>query len=210
ARAPQALYINEGTVAVYQFHPFPNPTLANGGRTVVTPAQVMSALVVNREITVPATGSQDFARTVEVITNPTQNTVTTPVRITSNLGSSPSVFATQSGNLAVEPTDQWVGTDDADGSGAPAVIHYIHGPLGLTPSAVSVTGDNITWTFDVTLMPGQTVRLATFTVLGTTRAAAVAAAQALVGSGGFGGQAAAFLTPAQLQTLANFAFPGQV
>src|SRR5262249_27138939 len=211
--SPPNFYSNGGSpqfLRLVQFIPLPNPTLSNGGRTVVTPTQVMGGLVVNREITAPATGTQDFARTVEVLTNSTQNTVTTPVQIVGNLGAAPAVFATQNGNLTVEPSDLWVGTDDADGSGAPAVIHYIHGPAGLQPSTVSVTGDNITWTFNVILAPNQTVRLATFTIMGTTRAAAVVAANALVGSAGFGGQAAAFLTPDQLQTVANFGFPAPV
>ena len=54
---------------------------------------------------------------------------------------------------------------------------------------------------------GQTVRLAHFTILASTRAAAEAAANTLVGQFAFGGQAAAFLTPAEIASLANFQFP---
>jgi hypothetical protein len=35
------------------------------------------------------------------------------------------------------------GTDDADGTGSPAIIHYIRGPLGLKPTQVAVNGDNV-------------------------------------------------------------------
>ena len=31
------------------------------------------------------------------------------------------------------------GTDDSDGTGTPAVIHYIHGPSGLEPTAISLS-----------------------------------------------------------------------
>ena len=84
------------------------------------------------------------------------------------------------------------------------MIHYIHGPAGLVPALVAVTGDNISWTYSLTVPAGQTVRLAYFTILGTTQAAAVAAANTLLTASGFGGQAAAFLTPAEIQSLANF------
>jgi hypothetical protein len=52
-------------------------------------------------------------------------------------------------------------------------------------------GDNIQWTYEITVPAGETVRLAHFTILADTRAAAEAAAATLVTSSGFGGQAAA-------------------
>jgi hypothetical protein len=62
-------------------------TTDDGGCTVVTPAVTMSGLEVHREITVPNTGNEDFARTVEVFHNPTGSVITTSVRIVGNLGS---------------------------------------------------------------------------------------------------------------------------
>jgi hypothetical protein len=68
---------------------------------------------------------------------------TTTVRIVGNLGSNSatSVFATSDGDTTLETTDQWIGTDDTDGTGTPAVIHYIHGPAGLQPTSVVRTGN---------------------------------------------------------------------
>src|SRR5205823_9670362 len=100
----------------------------------------------------------------------------------------------------------WIGTDDGDGTGTPAIVHYIHGPAGLQPTFVILTGDNIEWTYQLTVPAGQTARLAHFTVLAQHRADAIAAANALVTSSGFGGQAAAFLTPGELESVANFSF----
>ncbi len=70
------------------------------------------------EVTVPSTGSYNFARTVDTFTNSTGSAITAPVRIVGNLGSdaSTTVFATSDGDLLVEPTDWWFGTDDADGT----------------------------------------------------------------------------------------------
>ena len=106
-------------------------------------------------------------------------------------GAATTVFATSDGTGVVSPNDQWIGTD---GGGTPAVIHYIHGPAGLQPTSVAVIGDNISWTYSITVPAGQTVTLAYFTIVSTTPAAAIAAANALVTPGGFGGQAGAFLT----------------
>ncbi|MCA9085325.1 MAG: VCBS domain-containing protein, partial [Planctomycetaceae bacterium] len=180
----------------------------DAGQTVVIAQQMLSGLEVSREITVPTTGPQDFARTIEGLTNPTGSDISATIRIVGNLGSDgdTEVFKTSSGDATVEVTDQWIGTDDADGTGSPAIIHHIHGPSGLVPSSVDVVGDNIVWEFDVTVPAGETIRLATFTILGDTRAEAEAAAATLVSTSGFGGEAAAFLTQAELDSLANFSF----
>ncbi len=140
----------------------------DGGRTLLTPSVTMSGLTVSREITVPSAGAQDFARTVDVFTNPTGSAITIPVRIVGNLGSdsATTVFATSDGNTLVEPTDTWFGTDDGDGTGSPASIHFIRGPYGLAPTGVSVTGDNVEWTYNVTIAAGATQRIAGYTVLG--------------------------------------------
>jgi hypothetical protein len=53
--------------------------MSDGGQTVVTPTSSMSGLSVHREITVPNTDSQDFARTVDIFENPTGNPITASV-----------------------------------------------------------------------------------------------------------------------------------
>ena len=53
--------------------------------------------------------------------------------------------------------------------GTPAVIQYIHGPAGLEPTSVAVTGSNISWTYNLTVPAGQTVTLAYFTIVSPTR-----------------------------------------
>ncbi|NLF73702.1 MAG: hypothetical protein GX575_32100, partial [Candidatus Anammoximicrobium sp.] len=198
--------LNRLEVGSVDFSSLPiNP--ADGGQTFVTGSQNMSGLIVHREITVPGTGSEDFARTLDVFQNPTGSPITTTVRIVGNLGSdaATTVWQTSDGDSLVETTDQWIGTDDAtDGGGTPAIIHYMHGPLGVVPSNVAVTGDNIEWTYDLTVPAETTFRLAHFTILDDHRADAVAAAGVLVTASGFGGQAAAFLTGDETGSLLNF------
>jgi autotransporter-associated beta strand protein len=182
--------------------------VANGDRTVITPTVNLAGLYVHREITVPNTGAQDFVRTIEVLQNPSNSPITATVRLVGNLGSDPAtaVFATADGNSTAEPGDLWVATDDADGAGAPAVVHYVRGPLGLKPTSVACTAGNLVWTYTVTVGAGQTVRLAEFTVVAQHRADALAAANILVTPSAFGGEATAFLTPAEVGSLANFQF----
>lgn len=180
----------------------------DSGRTVVTDGAAMAGLEVSREITVPDAGSQDFARTIDIFHNPTGGDITVPVRIVGNLGSdgATTVFNTSSGDQVVQATDQWIGTDDSDGTGTPAIIHYIHGPNGLQPTSVDVVGDNVVWEYSLTVPAGETVRLAHFTILHATQAGAEAAASVLVAGNGFGGEGAAFLAQAEVDSLANFVF----
>ena len=129
------------------------------------------------------------------------------MQIVGNLGSDAdtTVFATSDGTGIVSPNDLWIGTDDnMDGGGTPAVIHYIHGPGALQPDSVEPRRRQHPVDLQLTVPAGQTVRLAYFTIVASTRAAAIAAANALVTPSGFGGQAGAFLTAQELQSLVNF------
>ena len=89
----------------------------------------------------------------------------------------------------------------------PAIVIYLHGPLSLQPTSLTLNGDDLQWTYSITVVPGASVNLAYFTIVATTSAAAVAEANALVTGSGFGDQAGAFLSAAELQSLANFANP---
>jgi hypothetical protein len=179
---------------------------SDDGQSLVTGNGTFSGLSVSRKITVPNTGNEDFARTIDTFTNPTNAPITTTVQILGNLGSDAgtTVFATSDGDNTVESSDQWIGTD---GNGTPAIVHYIHGPGGLKPSSVGLIGDNIQWTYNLTVPAGQTVQLAYFTIVSPTRTEAVAAAQAMVTRVGFDGQATAFLSSADAASLGNFQFP---
>jgi CSLREA domain-containing protein len=190
--------------------PVPTPKLDDTGLTVVTPTQTLAGLSVSREITVPNAGSQDFARTVDSFQNPTASPITTTVHIVGNLGSDAAtrVFATSSGDSTPSPNDEWFGTDG--GPGTTAVVSIVHGPAGLVPTAEDIIGDNIEWTYTITVQPGQTVKLAAFTIQASSEANAIAEANALVTPTGFGGHAADFLTAADRAALANFAVPGLV
>ena len=135
-------------------------SLTDNGQSVLFGSQTLAALTVSREVTVPDGSGQDFARTIDSFQNTTANNITTTVTILGNLGSdvATTVFATSDGTGLVSANDQWIGTDDAiNGGGTPAVISCIHGPAGLVPTSVSLIGDNLVWTYSITVPAGQTL-----------------------------------------------------
>ncbi len=202
--------LNRLQVAGIDFAPLPEElgTTDDANQTFITSTINLFGLDTHREVTVPATGDHDIARTVEVFTNNTANTITTTVRIIGNLGSdaATSVFATSDGDSSAETSDRWIGTDDTDGTGTPAIIHYIHGSAGLRPMDVQVVEDSIYWTYLLTVPPAATVRLGHLTVQANSRTDAIAAANTLISPTAFGGQSAAYLTPSEVDSLVNLQF----
>ena len=71
-----------------------------------------------------------------------------------------------------------------------AVIHFVHGPVGLKPTSESLIGDNIVWTYAITVQPGETLELGTFTIQAGSEANAIDEVSALFTPTGFGGNAA--------------------
>ena len=151
--------LNRLRVANVDYDAFNENAMDDNEQTLITANFAMSGLSVHREVTVPASGAQDFARTIDVFTNSTAGAITVPVRLLGNLGSDEhtTVFATSDGDLIVEPTDSWFATDDAEpNGGTPAVVHWLTnaGALSLQPTNVELTGDNVDWTFNLTVPAG--------------------------------------------------------
>jgi hypothetical protein len=181
---------------------------ADAGQTVVTPQQTIDGLEVSREVTVPAVGGVDFARSVDVFHNPTGATITRTVQITSNLGADGrlTLWNTSDGDAQIETTDAWLGVDDVDGAGLDAVAFCFRGSAGLKPTTIAMVGDNVQWTYQLTIPAGGTARLAYLTVVASTRAGAQSAAESLAGVSLIG-QAAAFLASEEIDSFVNFNGP---
>lgn len=117
---------------------------------------------VTRKGFVPATGA-GYARLTELLTNNTTETVTRTITLTSNLGSDSGtrVIKSSSGDTNVSASDNWIITDDAtDGGGDPAVLHLFSlDGAAVQPSAVSLSSDILTYSFSLTLKPGETKAL---------------------------------------------------
>ncbi|MFT0859063.1 VWA domain-containing protein [Ancylobacter sp. G4_0304] len=134
--------------------------LENGDREHVVPGYtpILDVAVVRKGY-VPSSGAA-YARFTEFLTNTTSSTITRTLTLSTNLGSDGStrILSTSSGDTTFSTGDNWIVTDDAtSGGGDPAVLHLfsING-AALRPSNVSLSGDNLTYSFNVTLRPGET------------------------------------------------------
>jgi hypothetical protein len=76
----------------------------------------------------------------------------------------------------------------------------------LKPTAVSVVGDNVTWTFSLTVPANQTRELGYFTLQAADRAQAINQMNALLDANSFRDTAALGLNAGDLAALANFQF----
>ena len=128
------------------------------------------------------------------------------MQIVGNLGSdaATTLFATSSGDTTLSPDDMWFATD-AGGSGT-AVVHCFRSFYGLKPTTVSLVGDNVTWTFSLTVPAGQTRELGYFTLQAPDRTQALSQIGALMDANGFLDTAALGLNAGDLSSLVNFQF----
>lgn len=134
----------------------------DGGREHVARGNAsLLGLDVTRKGYVPETGG--YARLAEYFTNTTDATITRTITLSTNLGSDSGtrILKTSSGDLQSSTADNWIITDDGtDGGGDPAVLHFFSMDGALQqPASVSLAGDILTYTFEVTLRAGQTKSL---------------------------------------------------
>jgi hypothetical protein len=159
------------------------PTMTLSGRQMVMAERVMGALRVQRLVYVPASGG-DYARYLDVVSNPSAAPVLATVRISGNLGSQPTTVTsgTSSGDLTVSTADNWFATDDAtDGTGDPSTAHVLQGggTARVSATMVSLVGDQFFWEFSTMVPAGGRVCFLTFAIQEMTRAASIAEANRL-------------------------------
>lgn len=157
-------------------------TVSADGRHVYMPPEAIGGLTVERYVYVPATGG-DYARYIDVVTNMGASTVSASIEIRGNLGSdsATTITGSSSGDTTATLSDDWFSTDDAtDGGGDPSLGHVVQGPGARTrASALTVSSDNLSWTFDVTVPAGGRAAVLTFAVQAPNRAASIAEATRL-------------------------------
>lgn len=91
--------------------------------------------------------------------------------ISGDLGSDFSTERTgsSSGDIVLDGSDDWIATDDADGSLDPSLAHVMQGSGAPSRATFTISGDNCTWTFTVTVPAGQTRRIIYFPVQTNSR-----------------------------------------
>ncbi len=157
------------------------PMLAiEGGRLIVMPPQTIGSLRVQRTWYVAENGTP-VGRASVLMHNTTGSSEPSVVRVWGNLGSDGSTFVTgtSSGDEVFTAGDRWVLTDDAsDGGGDPSLAHVFSNRL--TPSAASLSGDNLEWTYPSRNVPANDASIISFyAAQGADRAASRELANAI-------------------------------
>ncbi len=179
--------INNGTVDAYDgglfqqsFGFFPGGLAENNGREVVLgPFLTGGNIEVTRKIYVPT--DEGFARFLEIVTNTGATAANYSVDVFTNLGSDngTALVGTSSGDAFFNAEDNWIVTDDQDGANDPSMTHVIAGGGPVRPSAASSNGDNINFTYQLQLAPGETQIVMHFAAQHNNRAEALEKAAAL-------------------------------
>ena len=168
-------------VAGSSFPGFSTGLAEDNGREIVLGPATIGGLTVSRKIYVPT--DQNYARFLEIVTNPTSSTQNISLQVSSNLGSDSStkIIATSSGDTAFAPDDNWIVTDDYDGGGDPTLLHVMAGAdARMRPASASRSSDNLYYTYNLSLQPGETQIVMHFASQNQNQAAAMARAPQLM------------------------------
>ncbi|MCH2127398.1 MAG: hypothetical protein MK165_21590, partial [Pirellulaceae bacterium] len=149
----------------------------------------VNGLEVTRKVYVSDT--RGFARFLEIVHNPTDDIQEFTVFLETDMGSDSGteLVATSSGDQLFTTEDNWIVTDDGeDGHRDPPAIHVIANEGGrIRPTKVFTNApgsDDIEFSYDLTLMPGETQIVMHVASQNINRTAALKKVQAL--SAGFG------------------------
>lgn len=152
----------------------------DNNREVVLGPQTIGNVAVTRKVFVPA--DQGYTRFLEIVRNTSATTVNYTISIETNLGSdgSTNLVGTSSGDLVFAPNDDWIVTDDVDAGGDPTMLHVTASPSGrVRPTIATLSGDNLRYTYNLTLNPGETQVVMHFASQNQNRATALAKATQL-------------------------------
>jgi PKD repeat protein len=191
----------DGGLVLSGFPGFATGLLEQDRQISIGPATI-SGLEVTRKIYVPA--GAGFARFMEVLHNPGASAVTQSITLDTNLGSDSGtqLISTSSGDQTFTTDDDWLVTDDSDGTGDPSMTHVFAGTGGtLRPSSVPYSVGAFSYTFDVTLQPGETKILLHFAAQSVNQADALTKAQSLVT---LSGDALTLLDAEEIGQIVNF------
>jgi len=173
-------------------------------------------LEVKRKIFVPNNEADDyddaFARYLEILENTGTSEMTVRIHIRTYLGSrgDTEIIHTSSGDQSLAVNDDYIITDDQDGTGTPTMVHVFSGPdAELEPSELesylSSYYYRMGYDFDVTIPAGERRIVMHFASQNSNRTAAHASATALHY---LQGRALTGLTPDEQADIVNFvAYP---
>jgi hypothetical protein len=183
------------------------PSTDCGGRQLLFNPQTIGALQVSRKLFVPSNDS--FARWLNVFTNNGLTPVSFTMTTANDLGSDSNtrIVSTSDGDTIAELTDTWVSTFQnysGNTSSDPRLGHVLQGPGAAAPlvNIQFADGDELpSWSYAITLAPGETKSILNFVTGQPSKAAANAKAAELVD---LPVNAVQCLSDTELSQIANF------
>jgi hypothetical protein len=178
----------------------------NDREVAIGPATPFSNIEITRKIFVP--DNQGWARFLTTVTNTSNSATNYSLQILSNFGSDggTQTISTSSGDTTFDTNDDWLITDDfSNGGGDPTLIHIVSGLGGIDPTTASLSGDNLNFTYDLSLAAGESQSVLVFASQNQNQATALTKAPLLADLqlGALDG-----LSGEELSQLVNFATEG--
>lgn len=135
--------------------------IAENSHTFSTVGSVnYSGFYTQRQIYVSQTDG--YARFLDTVTNATNTTKTFTFDLRTDFGSDGAITSdTASGDSAVTSEDNWVTTYDSSGTATPAGLLFTN-DAGNNAGELSLSYDDLTYQFTITLAPGETASFLTF------------------------------------------------
>ncbi|QLA20092.1 beta strand repeat-containing protein [Desulfolutivibrio sulfoxidireducens] len=147
----------DGGMVLNGFSSFSTATTEDSDREVVIGTYTTGNITVVRKVYIPSSGT-GFARYLEIVTNTGSTATTFNLAVSTNMGSdsATTVVTTESGDTTLNTADRYLITDDTDGSSDPTVAHVFYGAGGTAPSSLSISGDTVSFGYNLSLAAGET------------------------------------------------------
>jgi spore coat protein CotH len=172
----------DGGMANQAYQPFTSTGVSeDNGREIVLNPYLEGNITLQRKIYIPA--NQGYARFLEIITNNGPSPTNVDVPIYTNLGSdgiTGELITTSSGDAVFNTADDWILTDDGDGSNDPTMLHIVANEGGLRPVTAAHNPGEVRYNYSVPVRPGETKIVMHFAAQSANRAAARTKAADLV------------------------------
>lgn len=147
----------DGGMVLSGFWAYGEAATEDADRELVIGPYVSGNFSIFRKVYIPDTG-QGFARYLEIITNNSGSVATFNLQVYTNLGSDSltQIVGTSSGDTTFDTSDNYLVTDDQDNIGDPSMAFLFYGNGSLAPSTASLSTDTLSFTYNLTLAPGET------------------------------------------------------
>lgn len=179
--------------------------IAENSHTISTVGTVnYSGFYTQRQVFVSQTDG--YARFLDTVTNAAATTQTYTYYLRTDFGSNGSITSvTSSGDGAVTSDDSWVATYDSTGAATPAGILFTN-DAGGNNGELSLSYDDLTYEFTLTLAPGETASFLSFAAQGNSHSSVSATLAELeeLPLGSLQG-----LTAAQISSIVNWDLPSR-